>query len=52
MNKKHLWGVLIVLVISAFVLYADLKSTPIQEITKAAHGLNWVAFGAVFGLMI
>ena len=52
MNKKHLWGVLIVLAISAFVLYTDLKSTPLSEILGAAHGLNIWALIMVFGLML
>lgn len=52
MNKKHLWGVLIVLAISAFVLYTDLKSTPLSEILGAAHGLNILALIMVFGLML
>ena len=52
MNKKHLWGVLIVLVISAFVLYTDLKSTPLSEILGTAHGLNIWALIMVFGLML
>ncbi|GAA2953453.1 lysylphosphatidylglycerol synthase transmembrane domain-containing protein [Lactobacillus kefiranofaciens] len=52
MNKKHLWGILIVLAISAFVLYTDLKQTPLTEILKAAHGLNVCALAMVFGLML
>lgn len=52
MNKKHLWGILLVLTISAFVLYADLKSTPIKQLTAAAQNLNWLAFVAIFLLMI
>lgn len=52
MNKKHLLGVLIVLAISAFVLYTDLKSTPLSEILGAAHGLNIWALIMVFGLML
>lgn len=52
MNKKHLWGVLIVLAISALVLYTDLKSTPLSEILGAAHGLNIWALIMVFGLML
>lgn len=52
MNKKHLWGVMIVLAISAFVLYTDLKSTPLSEILGAAHGLNIWALIMVFGLML
>ena len=49
---KLLWGVLIVLAISAFVLYTDLKSTPLSEILGAAHGLNIWALIMVFGLML
>lgn len=52
MNKKHLWGVLIVLAISVFVLYTDLKSTPLSEILGTAHGLNIWALIMVFGLML
>ena len=52
MNKKHLWGVLIVLAISAFVLYTDLKSTPLSEILGTAHDLNIWALIMVFGLML
>lgn len=52
MNKKHLWGILIVLAISAFVLYTDLKATPISEILQAAHGLNIFALIMVFALML
>ena len=52
MNKKHLWGILVVLAISAFVLYADLKATPISEILRAAHGLNIFALIMVFALML
>lgn len=52
MNKKHLWGVLIVLAISVFVLYTDLKSTPLSEILRTAHGLNIWALIMVFGLML
>ena len=52
MNKKHLWGVLIVLAISAFVLYTDLKSTPLSEILGTAHGLNIWELIMVFGLML
>ena len=44
MNKKHLWGILVVLAISAFVLYSDLKTTPINELVKAAQNINIVAF--------
>ncbi|RVU69950.1 MULTISPECIES: lysylphosphatidylglycerol synthase transmembrane domain-containing protein [Lactobacillus] len=52
MNKKHLWGILIVLAISAFVLYTDLKTTPINQLAKAAAKMNWVFFVAIFVLML
>lgn len=52
MNKKHLWGILVVLAISAFVLYSDLKTTPINELVKAAQNINIVAFVLIFVLMI
>lgn len=52
MNKKHLWGILIVLAISAFVLYTDLKATPINQIIKAAQNLNWICFFGIFVLML
>ena len=52
MNKKHLWGILIVLAISSFVLYTDLKSTPFNEIIDAAKEMNWLAFSAIFLLML
>ncbi len=48
MNKKHLWGILVVLAISAFVLYSDLKTTPINELIKAAQNINIVAFVLIF----
>lgn len=52
MNRKHLWGILVVLAISAFVLYSDLKTTPINELVKAAQNINIVAFVLIFALMI
>lgn len=52
MNKKHLWGILIVLMISALVLYTDLKSTPVDQIAKAVQGMNWWAFAGIFLLML
>lgn len=52
MNKKHMWGILVVLAISVFVLYTDLKSTPLSDILKAAHGLNVGALIMVFCLML
>ena len=36
MNKKNLWGVLIVLLISSLVLYFDLQATPIATLKAAA----------------
>lgn len=52
MNKKHLWGILIVLLISFSVLYFDLKATPFSQILSAAKNLNWIAFILVFLLML
>jgi len=52
MNKKHFWGILIVLIISACVLYADLKTTPINQLIKAAQNINFFALIMVFGLML
>lgn len=47
-----MWGILVVLAISVFVLYTDLKSTPLSDILKAAHGLNVGALIMVFCLML
>ncbi|MBN7276796.1 lysylphosphatidylglycerol synthase transmembrane domain-containing protein [Lactobacillus acetotolerans] len=52
MNKKHFWGILIVLIISVCVLYADLKTTPINQLIKAAQNINFFALIMVFGLML
>ena len=52
MNKKHLWGVAIVLVISGIVLYVDLRSTPIAQLERAARNINLIGLVAVFGLML
>ena len=52
MNKKHLWGVAIVLVISGIVLYVDLRSTPIAQLEQAARNINLIGLVAVFGLML
>ncbi|MCH3905087.1 MAG: flippase-like domain-containing protein [Lactobacillus sp.] len=52
MNKKHLYGILIVLAISLAVLYHDLKQTPVKRLLAAARGLNlaWLLF--VFVVML
>jgi uncharacterized protein (TIRG00374 family) len=52
MNKKHLYGILIVLAISFAVLYHDLKQTPVKRLLAAAKGLNpaWLLF--VFLVML
>ena len=52
MNKKHLWGVAIVLVISGIVLYVDLRSTPIAQLEQAARNINLIGLVAVFSLML
>lgn len=36
MNKKEWWGVLVVLAVSALVLYLDLKNTPVATLLAAA----------------
>lgn len=41
MKKSHLIGVAVVLLISGYVLYRDLRDTPVQELKKAAGSLNW-----------
>lgn len=52
MNKKHLWGIAIVLLISCGVLYVDLKDTPVTQLANAVHGINYGALILVFALMI
>ncbi|WEV71238.1 lysylphosphatidylglycerol synthase transmembrane domain-containing protein [Lactobacillus sp. ESL0785] len=52
MNKKHLWGILIVLAISSGVLFVDLKETPVAQLLAAAKKINLWSLIAVFGLML
>ncbi|WEV39018.1 lysylphosphatidylglycerol synthase transmembrane domain-containing protein [Lactobacillus sp. ESL0680] len=52
MNKKHLWGILIVLLISGGVLFVDLKETPVAQLRAAAQNINFWGLIAVFGLML
>ncbi|MDF7672232.1 lysylphosphatidylglycerol synthase transmembrane domain-containing protein [Lactobacillus sp. ESL0701] len=52
MNKKHLWGILIVLLISGGVLFVDLKETPVAQLWAAAQNINLLGLVAVFGLML
>ncbi|WP_294880441.1 lysylphosphatidylglycerol synthase transmembrane domain-containing protein [uncultured Lactobacillus sp.] len=52
MNKKHLWGVGVVLLISGIVLYVDLRSTPIAQLEQATRNINVIALILVFGLML
>lgn len=52
MNKKHLWGIAVVLLISGIVLYVDLKDTPVSQLAQAAQGINYWALILVFGLML
>lgn len=52
MNKKHLWGIAVVLIISAFVLYTDLKTTPFARLLKTARKMNPLALIGVFALML
>lgn len=52
MNKKHFWGIAVVLLISAAVLYVDLKDTPISQLKQALNNINVGALALVFGLML
>lgn len=52
MNKKHLWGIVVVLLISFGVLYVDLKDTPVEQLMHAARNLNYCALILVFVLML
>lgn len=40
MNKKSFWGIIVVLLISGFVLYFDLKETPVKILVAAAKQIN------------
>lgn len=40
MNKKHLWGIIIVLAISCVVLFIDLRQTPLKSLIRVAQGIN------------
>lgn len=51
-NKKYLLGILVVAAITIFVSYSELKKTPLSEILKAAHNLNWFAFALIFIFML
>lgn len=51
-NKKYLLGFLVVAAITIFVSYTELKKTPLREIIKDAHGLNWFAFSFIFIFML
>jgi glycosyltransferase 2 family protein len=52
MNKKYLWGIIIVLLISAGVLYFDLRNIPIKQLQHVAQNINPVGLILVFGLML
>lgn len=52
MNKKHLWGILIVLTISAYVIYSEIKATSFAVLLKAADSLVWSKVILVFALML
>ena len=51
MNKKHLIGVIVVLIISGGVIYFQLKNTPINALLHAAKNLNFLFLALVFGVM-
>lgn len=40
MNKKHLIGMLVVLAISGFVIFQELRTTPLHQLLKAARNIN------------
>ena len=52
MKKKYFWSIVVVLAITGYILYIDLKATPIKQLEVAAQGLNWTMLGLVVGLMI
>lgn len=52
MKKKYFWSIVVVLAITGYILYTDLKATPIKQLEVAAQGLNWTMLGLVVGLMI
>lgn len=52
MNKKYLWGIIIVLSVSMGVLYLDLRNTPIRQLQHVAQNINPVGLILVFGLML
>lgn len=52
MSKKHLWGMLVVLLISGFVIFHELKDTPIQKLWQAAKNLNVFFLICVLAIMI
>lgn len=52
MNKKHLIGIVIVLIISGGVIYFQLKNTPINVLINAAKNLNFWFLAIVFGVMV
>lgn len=52
MDKKHFLGIIVVLIISGFVLFTDLKQTPVRTIWQAAQKINLAALLLVFLLII
>lgn len=52
MNKKHLIGIIIVLIISGGVIYFQLKNTPIDSLIHAATSINVFFLIIMFGIMI
>lgn len=52
MNKKHFWGIAVVLLISLGVLYVDLKDTPVSQLRQAMNNVNVGALLLVFLLML
>lgn len=52
MNKKHLIGMLVVLAISGFVIFQELKTTPIHQLINAAKDINLLFFILVLIVMV
>ncbi|MBP2058965.1 uncharacterized protein (TIRG00374 family) [Lactobacillus colini] len=52
MNKKHLLGMLVVLLISGFVIFRELRDTPVQKLWQAAKNLNIFFLICVLAIML
>lgn len=52
MNKKHFWGILIVLLISGLVIFQELRTTPLHQLINAAKNINVGFLLVVFAAML